>query len=160
MKISNWLLATVAAAITAGGMVPPKTQAAEPAPLQHPLRGHWLEWAKEKLQLTDAQIERIQTELAEEKDSLKSLISDLHNARIDLRQAIQASGATETSVRAASANVASIEADLAVERLKLYGRIRPILTAEQLEKLKEFRARLDEFVEQAIDRIGVRFNSK
>jgi Spy/CpxP family protein refolding chaperone len=160
MKTSNWFLAVMAAAITACGMVLPKTQAAEPASVQHPLRGHWLEWAKEKLQLTDAQIEKIKTELAQEKDPLKHLISNLHSARVDLRQAIQASGATETSVRAASASISSIEADLAVERLKLYGKISPILTAEQLEQLKEFRAQMDEFVEQAIDRIGDRLHSK
>jgi Spy/CpxP family protein refolding chaperone len=43
---------------------------------------------------------------------------------------------------------------LAVERLKLYGKIAPILTAEQRQQISEFEQRADEFVDNAIDRIG------
>ena len=58
----------------------------------------------------------------------------------------------ETSVRSASAKVTAIEADLAVERLKLFERIRPVLSNEQLQKLKDLRAWMDDSVERAIDR--------
>jgi Spy/CpxP family protein refolding chaperone len=160
VKDKNWLLVAVAAAIIAGGEVVPKSSAAEPSSEQRPLRGEWLQRAKEKLGLTEDQIEKIKTEFQAEKVTLKDLISDLHDAHSALRQAIHAPDATETSVRAASARVASVEADFAVERLKLYRRISPVLTGEQLEQLKQFQAKIDEFVERAIDWIGDRVTSK
>ena len=88
---------------------------------------------------------------------MTGLLSQLHEARVGLREAIQAADANETTVRAASAKVASVEADLAVERLKLYGRISPILTAEQRDQVMEFQTKLDDFVDNIIRHLGERF---
>jgi Spy/CpxP family protein refolding chaperone len=103
---------------------------------------------------SDEQVAKLKAELTGEKDTLRSLIFALHTARIALREAIQAPDANETSVRAASAKVAVAEADLAVERLKLYSKIGPILTEEQREKVKVFQAKIDDFLDTAINRIG------
>ena len=89
-----------------------------------------------------------------DKDTLTGLLSRLHEAHTGLRAAIQASGATEASVRSASARVAAVEAELAVERLRLYGQISPILTSAQVEKMKEMQARRDDFVDIVIGRIS------
>ncbi len=147
------LLLTLAAAVLAGGLVTSKTLAAGNADAP-PLRGKFLQRIAEKLNLTDAQKSQIKTTLAGEKDTLKPLLTALHDARKDLRAAIRASDATETSVRAASSKVASAEADLAVERQKLYGKIAPVVTDEQREKISEFEQRADDFVDGVIDRIG------
>jgi len=160
MKSANWLVIATAAALLAGGNPLPKSLAAEPAPRPTDSRGHWLERAKDKLGLSDDQIQKIKSELVAEKETLKDLVSNLHQARMELRGAIQAPGATETTVREAAAKVATVEADLAVERLKLYGRIRPILTSDQLEKVKQFRDRLDDAVDRAIDRLAQRLSSE
>jgi Spy/CpxP family protein refolding chaperone len=77
-----------------------------------------------------------------------------------LRDAIQSSGATEASVRAAAAKVATVEADLAVERLKLYGRISPILTADQREQVKQFQSKIDDFLDGAINRLSERLSAR
>jgi len=53
-------------------------------------------------------------------------------------------------VRAASAQVAAMEADLAVERMKIYGKIAPVLTNEQRQQISEFRQRADNFTDRAI----------
>ena len=74
---------------------------------------------------------------------LAGLSGQLHDARQNLRAAIQASDANETTVRAASAKVASAEADLAVERMKLYGKIAPILTDEQRRQITDFEQRAE-----------------
>ncbi len=50
----------------------------------------------------------------------------------------------------------AVEADLAVECAKLYGKISPILTADQLAKVNEFQQRADDFVDGAIAVIGKR----
>lgn len=53
-----------------------------------------------------------------------------------------------------TSKLAAVEADLAVERRKLYGRISPILTADQHEKLKALEARVDEMVDGLLERIS------
>ena len=59
MNKTRWLVIAVAAAISAGGLFVFKTQAAESATPQRPLRGHWLEQAREKLGLTDEQVDLV-----------------------------------------------------------------------------------------------------
>jgi Spy/CpxP family protein refolding chaperone len=109
---------------------------------------------KQKLGLTADQSAQIKTVFKADKDTLTGLLSRLHEAHTGLRAAIQASGATEASVRSASARVAAVEAELAVERLRLYGQISPILTSAQVEKMKEMQARRDDFVDIVIGRIS------
>jgi len=82
------------------------------------------------------------------------LLAALHDARANLRNAIRASDANETSVRAASAKVAAAEADLAVERMKLYGKIAPILTDAQRQQLADMQDHADEFLNRALGRPG------
>jgi Spy/CpxP family protein refolding chaperone len=114
--------------------------------------------AAERLGLSPDQTAKIKAELAAEKGTLTPLIQTLHSARMGLRQTIQKSGVTENEVRGASAKVASAEADLAVERAKLYGRISPILTAQQLQRLNEMQQRADDLVDGAITLFGQRLN--
>ena len=110
----------------------------------------------ERLNLTEDQKAQIKAGLKTEKDSLARLFTQMHDARKGLREAVRAKDATEASVRIASAKIASVEADLAVERLKLHGKLSPILTGEQHAKLAEIEARLDGSVSDAIGRIGER----
>jgi Spy/CpxP family protein refolding chaperone len=78
------------------------------------------------------------------------LLGQLRAARANLRAAIQAGDANETSVRAAAAQVAVVEADLAVERMKIYGKIAPILTNEQRQQISDLRRRADDVTDRAI----------
>lgn len=119
-----------------------------------PLRGQILKRIAEKLNLTGDQKAQIKTILAAEKDTLKSLLGQLHDARKNLRAAIQSGDANETSVRAASAKVAGVESDLAVERMKLFGKISPLLTDEQRRQISGFTQRADDFADNAIAHIG------
>ena len=160
MKISKLLVVTLAAGLGVGGIFVVKAHAVERVAAQRVARGHLLERAREKLGLTDDQVAKIKTELKGEKETLKGLVSRLHDARVGLRETIQASDANESSVRSASAKVAAVEADIAVERLKIYGKISPILTPEQREKVHEFQGRLDDFLDNAINHIGDRLASE
>jgi len=78
----------------------------------------------------------------------------LQAARKDLRAAIHASDANETTVRAAAAKVAAVQADLAVERMKLYSQIAPILTDEQRRKIAELEQRLDRAMNRVVKRLA------
>jgi Spy/CpxP family protein refolding chaperone len=155
MKTTKWLSITLAALLNLGGWTTIPSLAADasaPASARGQLRAH----IAEKLNLTDDQKAQIKTILRGEKGTLMSLLGRLHDTRKALRAAIHASDANETSVRAAAARVAAVEGDLAVERMKIYGKIAPILTDEQRRQIADFEQRADNFVDGVIARIGER----
>jgi Spy/CpxP family protein refolding chaperone len=117
-------------------------------------RGSVLTKVANQLQLTDDQRTQIKGILVAEKDPLVSLLTRLHQAHIQLSQAIGADNATEESVRTAAAGVATVDADLAVERYKLHTKIYPLLTAAQQKKAAELETKVDLFVDGIIARIG------
>jgi Spy/CpxP family protein refolding chaperone len=151
MKTNKWITLTLAAALNLGGWLTTPSLAADAAMPAH--RGFFQRIAQ-RLNLTDDQKAQIKTILRSEKDTLKPMLGRLHTARENLRAAIQAGDANETSVRAASAQVAAVEADLAVERMKIYGKIAPILTDEQRQQISDFQQRADDFTDQAIAHTG------
>jgi Spy/CpxP family protein refolding chaperone len=147
MKTNKWLSLALAAALNLGGwLTTPALAADTPAPAP----GRFLQQLAQRLNLTADQKAQIKTILRAEKDTLKPLFSQLHAARENLRAAIQAGDANETTVRAASAQVAAVEADLAVERMKIYGKIAPVLTNEQRQQISDFRRRADDSTDRAI----------
>jgi Spy/CpxP family protein refolding chaperone len=155
------LICALTAAILAGGFTALKTYAAgdSNASATTPARGKILQRIAEKLNLTDDQKSEIKTILIGEKDNLQPLVAAVHQSRVGLRTAIRANDATETSVRTASAKVASSEADLAVERMKIYAKIAPVLTDAQRKQLADMQARADEFADNLIARIGSGFDN-
>jgi Spy/CpxP family protein refolding chaperone len=155
MKTNKVLILATAVAIVVGGLITTRSLAADDTTLAStPLRGQFLKRIAEKLNLTDDQKSQIKTILSGEKTTLQTLLAQLHDARKNMRTAIQVADANETSVRAASAKVAAVEADLAVERMKLYGKIAPVLTDEQRQKISDFTQRADDFADGAIAHLG------
>jgi Spy/CpxP family protein refolding chaperone len=158
MKNAKWIALAVAATIAVGGGMMVKAQTN--APVQTPPRPGAGLFAsgrlRQRLGLTAEQTTTIKADLAADKDTLVSLLSSLHNARIALRETIRKPGATEDEIRAASAKVAAVESDLAVERARLYGKISPVLTPEQLAKLDELQQRRDDMTDGAIAGFGRR----
>lgn len=147
------LILTTSAAIFVGGFTI-TSLAADNAASPEPLRGKILHRIAARLNLTEDQKTQIKTILAGEKGTLASELGELHAAREALRTAIRATDATDASVRAASAIVAGAEADLAVERMKLYGKIAPVLTAEQRQQIAGFEQRADDFADNVIAHLG------
>jgi Spy/CpxP family protein refolding chaperone len=155
MKPIKWMAITMAAAVAVGGMTMVKARASETR-LARAGQGRFLARATEKLGLSDEQVGKIKAELRGDKEKLKGLLGALHDARVNLRETIQNPGSSEADIRAASAKVAAVEADFAVERAALYGKISPILTADQLAKVNEFQQRVDDFLDGAIMNFGKR----
>ena len=155
MKTNKWLPLTLAAVLNLGGLTTTPSLAADTSA---PAHGRFFQRIAQRLNLTDDQKAQVKTVLRSEKDTLKPLLQQLHSSRQNLRAAIRASDANETTVRAAAAKVAAAEADLAVERMKIYGKIAPILTDEQRRQISEFEQRADDFADRAIagagDRLG------
>jgi Spy/CpxP family protein refolding chaperone len=160
MKIVKWIGISMAAAVALGGAMLVKAENTDTntvAGLDNPRpAARWLGRLRTQLGLSHEQVKTIRADLAADKDTLTHLMSSLHEARISLRDTIRKPGATEDEIRAASAKVAGVEADFAVERAKLYGKISPVLTPEQLDKLDELQQRADDFVDGAIVGFGRR----
>ncbi len=150
---NKFLIVLAATVLAVGGLTAIKASAASREKPHH-ARNRVMERIAGKLDLTAEQRKEIRGILAGEKNTLKALASRSHEARADLRAAIRANDATETSVRAASAKVSAVDADLAVERMKLFEKIKPLLTEEQLKKISELEKRANAFAESAIDQIG------
>lgn len=151
----KYLIITLAAAVAVGGLTLLNARAATAGggrlrggPIAQRVAAH--------LNLSDSQKSQIKAALKSEKDTLAKLFTQLHETRKGLRDAVRAEDATEATVRAAAAKVATVESDLAVERLKLHGKIAPLLTADQREKLGAIEARIDDFVTDALGRLGER----
>ena len=147
MKTSKWLIGIIAAALIVGGVLILKTQAQPNGGLTG--RGSILQKAIKELGLSEEQITKIKAELRAEKETLVPLLKSLHETRKGLRETIQSDG-NETAIRAASARVAAVQADLAVERAKLRGKIAPVLTEEQLLKIKKYEEKVDDYVFNAL----------
>lgn len=145
---NKMLILTLAAGLGAGGLFVHHAHAENAGPRRAP--GALLQRAKDKLGLTDAQTAQIRDVLKGERETLATLARAGHDAHIKLRQTIQKDDATEAEIRSASAEVAKAQADMAVERHTLFGKLKPILTKDQLEKVTAMQDRLDSFMDSAI----------
>lgn len=155
MRLNRILLVTVAAGLALGGVT---MQAG--AQERRGNRGEALERAKEKLNLTDEQMGKVKEILAVEKDAIVALGQKLRTARTELRDVMQNERSNEKQVRDASARVAAVQADVNVFRHKLQGKIYPMLTAEQRQTIKDSAERIDQLVEQGLNRLGERLGNQ
>jgi protein CpxP len=84
------------------------------------------------------------------------IIRQVVTERHTLRDTIRAETINEPAIRAQAAKVASLEADLAVQRAHVAHEIRSVLTLEQLQKLKEMQVDVDARVDGVLARIAKR----
>lgn len=145
---------TLAATLALGGFIGFANQATGQPPQM--FQGRLLQRAKEKLALTDDQKSQIKGVVKADKDAITSLMTRMREARTELREAIRSADATEASVRAAAAKVAAVEADVAVQRMKMHAKINPILTDEQRGKIAQFQAYMETVRDNIVDRIEER----
>jgi Spy/CpxP family protein refolding chaperone len=151
MKTNKWISMTLAAMLNFGGLLTTSSLGADAVT---PTHGGYFHRMAQRLNLTDDQKAQIKTIFQAEKGTLKNLWTQLHAARENLRATVQAAGANETTVRAASAQVAAVEANLAVERMKIFAKIAPILTDEQRQQLTDFEQHADAFWDRVIAHAG------
>jgi len=93
------------------------------------------------LELTDAQKDQIKAIAQSHKDEWKALADRARAAHQALGAAVTADTVDDTLIRQKSADVAAVDADMAVARAHAHAEVMQILTADQKAKLKELRAR-------------------
>lgn len=89
-----------------------------------------------KLGLTDAQKAQAKTIFQGNKDAVKPILANLRAERKNLQALIHADTVDEAAIRAETAKIAGIQADLNVNRAKVGAQFRAILTPTQLATLK------------------------
>jgi protein CpxP len=111
-----------------------------------------------QLGLTDQQRVQVKAILCGYQPTVGPLVKEVVTERRALRDTIRAQTIDETAIRAEAAKVASLEADLAVQRAHVAHDIRAVLTPEQIQKLKDMRmdadARVDGLLQHIANRIA------
>jgi protein CpxP len=101
-----------------------------------------------QLNLTDAQKAQVKTIADSHRDEWKALGDRARAAHKALSGAITADTVDEGLIRQRSAELAAVQADLAVARAKAHAEVFQILTPEQKTKAQELRAQMEQRMQQ------------
>lgn len=100
------------------------------------------------LDLTEAQREQVRAIMEAQQPSTQPLLDRAQTARQALQAAIETRPVDEAMIRSRSAELAAVEADLAVSRAHLQAQVWAILTPEQQAQHDERRAQREQQREQ------------
>ena len=116
-------------------------------------RGHRL-FARlaRKLSLTDQQKIQVKAIFKENRAQAKPTFVSLMTEKHQLRNLIQSGNADEAAIRAQSAKVSGLEANLAVQRANGAKQFMALLTPDQLTKLKAMQAHREQRFQKFLDR--------
>ena len=93
----------------------------------------------ERLGLTNNQREKVKAVMNSHTEELQALSRKMFDERKSLCDLIQADEMDEKAIRAQAAKISAVEADLAVIRAKIAQEIKPLLSAEQKQRMKELK---------------------
>ena len=117
-----------------------------------PPMAHHLKKMARELGLSPQQKQQVQDIFKKNKPQVQPLFQDLVTERRALRTLIQADTIDETAIRAQSAKVAAIQADLAVQRAHTAQELRAVLTPEQIDKFRAIQQKRDQRMDKFRDR--------
>ena len=100
-----------------------------------------------RLGLTDAQKEQVKNIAESHKAEWKSIFDRARTAHDALQDAVTADAVDEGLIRQRSAEVAAVEADMAVARAHAFAEVVQILTADQKAQLKTMQAEMKKRME-------------
>jgi protein CpxP len=143
MRTTIKTLAAAAALITAVSLAPAGASAfmGEDGP---PMHGQHFKRMATELGLSAQQKLDIKAIFQKDRAQFQPLMQQLKTEHRSLRSLIHADTIDEAAIRAQSAKVAAIQADLAVQRAHMSQEVHKLLTPEQVLKLKDFQAKQDE----------------
>jgi protein CpxP len=143
MRTAMKNLAAVAAVITALSLAPAGASAfTGDGDGPHAGGAHFKRMAT-ALGLSAQQKQDIKAIFQNNRPQIQPLVKQLVAERKALRTLIHADTVDETAIRAQSAKVAAIQADMAVQHALTGQAVRKLLTPEQVQKLKEFQAKME-----------------
>jgi len=104
------------------------------------------------LNITDTQRAAAKTTLKAHAPTMMPLVRKLVSERRALHEVIRADKPDEAAIRAQSARVASLQAELAVESARLAADLRKIATPEQIAKVRDLERTTRERVDRGLDK--------
>ena len=140
------LTAALLAALAANSM------AAGREPFDGPPHGGHLIRTLESLGLTTTQKQEVKAILKDNAPTVKPLIEKFVAERRQLRTLIQADQINEAAIRAQTSKIASLEADMAINRAHVGQQVRAILTPEQRLKAQELFQKADDRMDRFMQR--------
>ena len=109
-----------------------------------------------ELGVTEQQKTDAKAILRQHQPTVEPLINQLVSERRALRDKIRAEQVDESGIRAQSAKVAVVEADLAVQRAHIAHDLRAVLTPEQMKKLHDMQVDVDSRIDDLLSRFAKR----
>ena len=106
------------------------------------------------LGITDVQKDKIHIILREHQPKMEPMVRQCIAERRALRDMIRFETVDEKTIRAQSAKVATLEADLAVQRAHAAQEVRATLKPDQIEKARELQSDVDARLDHVVDRIA------
>ena len=103
----------------------------------HHGRGRMIERLFERLDLTDDQKEAVHNTMREHREQTRQLREEKTARRRGLGETIHADFFDESAVRQAAADLAAVDADLAVLKAQMFQEINKVLTTEQRERARQ-----------------------
>jgi protein CpxP len=97
-----------------------------------------------RLDLTDAQKQQLKALAQSHREEWKALADRARTARQALHQAVTAETLDDAAIRQRSAELAAVQADIAVARAHARAQMFQVLTPEQQAKAKTLRSRVEE----------------
>ena len=98
--------------------------------------------------VTEEQHQQIKSVMDSHRDEFQAIGERMRTAHQALRAVVEAETIDENAIRAKSQEVGTVEADMAILGAKVRAEVIGLLTAEQLEKVKAFRAEMQKRFEQ------------
>jgi periplasmic protein CpxP/Spy len=142
MKSAGKGFAIAAALVAAVSFAPLNSSAFMGEDGAPPAGRHFKKMATE-LGLSAQQQQDVKAVFAKNRPQAEPLMKQLKTEHRSLRTLIQADAVDDAAIRAQSAKVAAVEADLAVQRAHVGQQVRAILTPEQVQRFKELQADRD-----------------
>lgn len=109
-----------------------------------------------QLDLSDEQRTTIQDLLKEARPELQPLLEKVGDQRKALAIAAEATPVDEAAIRAQASGLATLEADLAIEKAKIFSKIKATLTPQQVERLSTLEGASEQLLRGALSRMGNR----
>lgn len=94
--------------------------------------------------LTDAQRDQVRSIVESHRDEMQALGERARPAHEALQTALSNGTFDEGTIRARSAEVASVEADMAVSQARVFSEVFQVLTPEQQAQVKKLQAEMNE----------------
>jgi len=113
-----------------------------------------------RLGLSDTQKSQIKGILQSHGDELRGLGDKAMAARVALEDAINGGTVDEAAIRARSAEVAAVEADMAVTRAQIEAQVFQVLTPDQQAQAKTLQAEMKQRMERMRQRMEQRRGKK